>query len=90
LKDRVIAPVESLWGQGSPLVPLAKKDGSIRWSIDYRELNRYTLPDAYPIPCLSQVVENIAGSKMFRSSDASQAFYNFPIEESYQDAIAFI
>ena len=85
LKDGVIAPAVSPWG--SPLVPVAKKDSFTRWAIDYCELN-HTLPDVYP--CLSQVGESLAGSKLFSSLDAAQAFHNIPIEESSQDATTFI
>ena len=88
LQDGVIAPAVSPWG--SPLVPVAKKDGTTRWAVDYRELNRHTLPDAYPTPCLSQIVEGLAGSRVFSSLDAAQAFHNVPIEEDSQDATAFV
>ena len=88
LQDGVIAPAVSPWG--SPLVPVAKKDGTTRWAVDYRELNCHTLPDAYPTPCLSQIVEGLAGSRVFSSLDAAQAFHNVPIEEDSQDATAFI
>ena len=37
LQDGVIAPTISPWG--SPLVPVAKKDGTTQWAVDYRELN---------------------------------------------------
>ena len=58
--------------------------------MDYRELNKSTLPDAYPTPCLSHIVESLAGSKVFSSLDAAQAFHNVPIEEDSQDATAFV
>ena len=88
LRDGVIAPAVSPWG--SPLVPVAKKDGTTRWAVDYRELNKSTLPNAYPTPCLSHIVESLAGSKVFSSLDAAQAFHNVPIEEDSQDATAFV
>ena len=88
LHDGVIAPAVSPWG--SPLVPVAKKDGTTRWAVDYRELNKSTLPDAYPTPCLSHIVESLAGSKVFSSLDAAQAFHNVPIEEDSQDATAVV
>ena len=84
----MIAPATSPWG--SPLVPVAKKDGTNQWAVDYRELNKFTLPDAYPTPCLSHIVEGLAGSRVFSSLDAAQAFHNVPIEEDSQDATAFV
>ena len=69
---------------------MAKKDGTTQWAVDYWELNQYTLPDAYPTPCLSHIVESLAGSRVFSSLDAAQAFHNVPIEENSQDAKTFI
>ena len=66
------------------------KDGSTIWAVDYRELNKFTLPDAYLTPSLSQVVESLAGSKVFSSLDVTQAFHNVSIDEGSQDATAFI
>ena len=88
LRDDVIAPAESPWA--SPLVLVAKKDGSTRWAVDYRELNKYTVPDSFPTPNLSQVIESLAGSAIFSSLDAAQAFHNVQINEDSQQVTAFI
>ena len=48
------------------------------------------LPDAYPTPCLSHIVEGLVGSKVFSSLDATQAFHNVPIEADSQDATTFV
>ena len=79
-RDGVIVPATSPWA--SPLVPVAKKDGSTHWAIDD--------PDSYPTPSLSAVIDSLAGSKIFSSLDAAQAFHNIPIEETSQEAAAFI
>ena len=84
----VIAPTVNPWG--SPLVLVAKKDGTTQWAVDYRELNKHMLPDAYPTPCLSHIVESLVGSKVFSSLNATQALHNVPIDESSQDATAFV
>ena len=86
--DGVIVPATSPWA--SPLVPVAKKDGTTRWAVDYRELNKHTIPDAYPTPNLAAAVESLAGSKIFSSLDAAQAFHNVPIKKESQDLTAFI
>ena len=88
LQDVVIAPPDSPWA--SPLVPMAKKDGSTRWANNYCKLNKYTIPDAFPTPNLSQVIESLAGSEIFSSLDAAQAFHNVQINEDSQQVRAFI
>ena len=58
--------------------------------MDYWKLNEFTFPDAYLTQdCLSQIVESLAGSKVFSSLDAVQAYHNVPIEDNSQDAMAF-
>ena len=74
-------PTVSQWG--SLLVPVAKKDKTTQWAVDYRELNKYTLPDAYPTP-LNQVVE------VFSLLNMAQAFHNVSIDKISQDATSFI
>ena len=84
----MITQAVSLWG--SPLAPVAKKDRPSQWAVDYLKLNRHTLPDAYPTPCITQVVLSLAESKVFNSLDAAQAFHNVINEEGSQDAYALI
>ena len=75
-------PATSPWA--SPLVPVTKKDGSTCWAINYWVLNSFTVPDSYPTPSLSAVIDSLAGSCIFISLDAVQAFHNIPIKEASQ------
>ena len=73
-------PAELYWA--SPLVPVAKKDS--RWAKDYRELNKFTVPNVIPTPNILQLIERLAGSEIFSSLDASPAFHNVQINEDSQ------
>ncbi|KAL7631268.1 UNVERIFIED_CONTAM: hypothetical protein RMT77_018430 [Armadillidium vulgare] len=53
LKD-IIEPSISPWN--SPIVPVRKKDGSLRMCLDSRRLNRVTIPQKFPIPNLTDTV----------------------------------
>ena len=49
----------------SPLVLVPKKDGRCRICIDYRELNKSTLKDYFPLPFIDQVLDTLVGKKYF-------------------------
>ena len=53
----MIEETESPWA--SALVPALKKDGSIRWAIDYWQLNSVTIADAYPLPNIQDNLDKL-------------------------------
>ena len=49
----------------SPVVLVPKKDGSVRFCIDFRKLNKVTEFDAEPMPNLEEVINRMSGNKYF-------------------------
>ena len=57
LESGIIVPSSSPWT--SPLVPVRKKDGSLRLCVDYRRLNQVTQEDRYPMPRVEELLEQL-------------------------------
>jgi hypothetical protein len=79
----------------SPLVCVLKgpsRDGSdgVRLAIDYRYINRYTVPDAFPVPEMSEVIQRIGQSKYITVCDAASGFYQTPVHEDDQWTTGFV
>ncbi|XP_071737634.1 uncharacterized protein [Rutidosis leptorrhynchoides] len=74
-KDAIEAMVAGLLGTGvirpsnspfaSPIVTVKKKDGSWRMCVDYRELNKHTIKDKFPILIIEELIDELSGFTMF-------------------------
>ena len=67
LQKEIISPSSSPWA--SPLVLVRKKEGSMRYCVDYRQLNSVTRKDAYPIPRITGTLDTLAGYCIFTTLD---------------------
>ena len=83
----IIEPSSSPWS--SPVVPIRKKDGSMRLCIDYRKLNSVTKADKFPLPNLTDAVFGLHGIAYFTSLDLVRGFYQQPLEERSREFTAF-
>ena len=64
----------------TPIVPILKKDGSVRICGDYKiTLNKVCKLDSYPIPRIDDLYANLAGGKMFTTLDLSNAYLQMPL-----------
>ena len=84
----VAEPSYSPWA--SPVVPVPKKDGSLRICIDFRRLNSVTVPDPYYMVTLEEILEKVGNSGCLSKLDLSKGFYQIGIEEESREKTAFV
>ena len=58
-----------------------KKVGTFRMAVDYRELNKVTKKDLYPIPNMQMLLDCLGGSSVFTTLDLYSGYWNIEIEE---------
>ena len=73
----------------SPVVLVGKKDGTKRLCIDYRKLNDKTVKDAYAIPVISDMLNNLSGASWFSTFDLSSGYWQVRLSEDAQLKSAF-
>ena len=86
-QDGVIRMSCSPWS--SPIVPVRKKDGSIRLCIDYRRLNDVTHGDSYPLPRVEDCLDALSGSVWFSVLDLQSGYWQQDIAEADKEKTAF-
>jgi len=84
----IIEPTASPWA--SNVVLVRKKDGSLRFCVDYRRLNAITYKDSYPLPLIDNCLNALAGSSWFSTFDLRSGYYNIPIADENRDKSAFL
>lgn len=88
LKRGVIVPCQSEWA--SPIVLVAKKDGTIRFCIDYRVVNRLTKLDSYPVPCIQETLTKFQGATVFSTFDLASGYWQVPMDVNSEEITSFI
>ena len=88
LRKGYIQPSKSL--QMAPVFFVGKKDGKKRMVQDYRYLNEWTIKNNYPLPLISDVLENIGMKKVFTKMDLRWGYNNVRIKEDNEWKAAFM
>ena len=73
----------------SPMVCVRKKDGGLRLCIDFRKLNKKTIPDKHPIPRIQDILDDLGGNSWFSTLDMSQANHQGEIDDGSRKFTAF-
>ncbi|XP_038154197.1 uncharacterized protein LOC119791901 [Cyprinodon tularosa] len=88
LNAGVITPSSSGWA--SPVVLVRKKDGGVRWCVDYRHLNSLTTKDAYPLPKIEECLDVLGGATVFSTLDLQSGYWQIAVDERDRGKTAFI
>ena len=88
LKAGVIQESTSDWAAAPVLI--RKRDGSVRWCIDYRALNQVTTKDVFPLPLVHDCIDTLAGNIWFSKLDANSAYWQVKIKEEDRKKTAFL
>ena len=86
LENDIIKPSNSPWS--SPIVLVRKKDGTWHFCIDLRKLNDVTVKDAFPLPQVADLMDNLAGHQYFSTLDLALGYWQVPVDESSQEKTA--
>lgn len=99
-REKVIEMIDEMKGAGivedstsefaSPILLVRKKSGEFRLCVDYRELNKLTVKDHYPLPRIDDQLDNLGQKKYFSSLDLFSGYYQIPMAYDSKEKTAFI
>ncbi|XP_071726824.1 uncharacterized protein [Rutidosis leptorrhynchoides] len=82
-----IRPSSSPWG--APVLFVKKKDGTLRMCIDYRELNKVTIKNRYPLPRIDDLFDQLQGACFFSKIDLRSGYHQLKVKEEDFPKTAF-
>uniref|UniRef100_A0A251VPE0 RNA-directed DNA polymerase n=1 Tax=Helianthus annuus TaxID=4232 RepID=A0A251VPE0_HELAN len=87
LEKGFIRPSSSPWG--APVLFVKKKDGTFRMCIDYRELNKVTVKNRYPLPRIDDLFDQLQGSCYYSKIDLRSGYHQLRVREEDVSKTAF-
>ncbi|KAL4555554.1 hypothetical protein LXL04_038176 [Taraxacum kok-saghyz] len=87
LEKEFIRPSCSPWG--APILFVKKKDGSQRMCIDYRELNKLTVKNRYPLPRIDDLFDQLQGASWFSKIDLRSGYHQMRVRGEDTEKTAF-
>lgn len=83
----IIKPSTSPWA--SPIVRVEKRDGGIRFCVDYLKVNQVARFDAYPMPLIDEMFESIGSSTLITTLDLAKGYWQIPMAPESKEKTAF-
>src|SRR5436190_23751371 len=69
---------------------MPKKNEKLRFCVDYRQLNKVTKKDNYPLPRIDEILDSIEKAQWFTSLDLASEYWQVEMKEENKSKIAFI
>ena len=88
LEKGIIQPSSSPWVSSIVLVP--KKDGQLRFCVDYRKLNSVTKKDQYPLPHIEDILDTLGGMHYFSTLDLASGCWQIEMSEEVHQKSVFV
>ena len=82
-----IRPSTSPWG--APVLFAKKKDKTLRLCIDYRQLNRVTIKNRYPLPRIDDLFDQLRGARVYSKIDLCTGYHQLRVRDTYIPKTAF-
>ena len=86
--EGIIQPSNS--PRASPIVMVRKRDGSHRFCVNYRELNRVTKLDTYPLPRVNDQLDQLGESRFFSTLDLASGYWQIRVAPGSREKTAFV
>jgi len=87
LGKKFIRPSTSPWG--APILLVKKKDGSSRLCVDYRQLNKMTIKNKYPLPRIDDLMDQLHGAAIFSKIDLRPGYHQILVKTDDVQKTAF-
>ncbi len=87
LESGVVTESSSPWS--SPVVLVKKPDGRERFCVDYRQLNAVTRKDAFPMPWIDDMLDQLGGKKIVSTLDARAGYWQIKMSPQSREKTAF-
>ena len=87
LEEGIIEASDAPWS--SPICIVPKPDGKWRFCCDYRKLNQITVRDSHPLPCIQDILDGMAGAKIFSTVDLKAGYHQIPMHPDDKDKTTF-
>ena len=87
LDKKFIRPSVSPWG--APVLLVKKKDGTMRLCVDYRQLNKITIKNKYPLPRIDDLMDQLRGAVVYSKIDLKSGYHQIRVKAEDIQKTAF-